>query len=370
MHVMASPLERWFTDHPGPYRHFLAGAGPAAWRGEEVACRAPEGGPAIDWGYGAPEGGDPLRAAVAAAEGLPGSAWVMLTVGASEANFLALMALLGPGDEAVVQAPSYPQLACVAAATGATVVPWPMEPGPGPAVALATLPALLTPRTRLVVVNAPHNPTGRSLEEDDWRALAGLVRAHGRALLLVDEVYRGVGPAAPAPGALAVVGPERLLVTGSASKAWGLPGARVGWLLGDPAVLAKAVRWREHLGLALASPATAWLEGLWPRREEMEEANRRLVGRNLTQVRAWVARQPRLLAELSPRAAACLLGVRGRAPLDDVALAERLYRDDRLLVVPGATLGYPGWLRVGYGHRDARALGEALEVLGAALRTA
>jgi aspartate/methionine/tyrosine aminotransferase len=62
--------------------------------------------------------------------------------------------------------------------------------------------------------------------------------------------------------------------------------------------------------------------------------------------------------------------VEGRPGLDDVAVAEGLYAAERLLVVPGSTLGHPGWLRVGYGHRDTAALEQALEVMGAALAAA
>jgi aspartate/methionine/tyrosine aminotransferase len=370
MHVKASPLERWFTTHPGPYRHFLAGAGPAAWGSDTLASWVPPGGPAIDWGYEAPEGSPSLRAAVAAAEGLPDASHAVLTLGASEANFLALFATLRAGDEVVVQVPSYPQLACLAAATGASVVPWPVPADGGCAVDVTSLRGLLTARTRMVVLNAPHNPTGRTLGADEWRLLALAVRSHPRAVLLVDEVYRGVGPAEPLPGVIASVGLERVLVTGSVSKAWGLPGARLGWLLGEPERLAEVVVWREHVGLALATPATAWVEALWPRRAAMEAANRSLVGANSAVLGAWARRWPCLYVRTSDRSAACLVGLEGRPGLDDVAVAEALYAVERLLVVPGSTLGHPGWLRVGYGHRDSGALERALEVLGAALAAA
>lgn len=367
MHVEASPLERWFTAHPGPYRHFLAGAGPAPWDGRLPAGPLPD--VAFDWAYGTPEGAPTLRALVAAEEGLPDPGHVVLTLGASEANFLALVSMLQLGDEVVVQLPSYPQLACVAAATGAKVVPWPMPPGGPAAVDLAALPRLLTPRTRLVVVNAPHNPTGRTLSPEELWALVGAVRGHEQAMLLVDEVYRGVGAAEPGPGVMATVGPSRVLVTGSASKAWGLPGARVGWLLGEPSALEAVVRWREHSGLALASPAAAWLEALWPQRDAMEAANRRLLGRNMALLDCWLAAHPEIAAQVSPTAAVCLVS-RREGCLDDVALAEWLYERQGLLVVPGATLGYAGWLRVGIGHRSAEELLAALDVLAGALRDA
>jgi aspartate/methionine/tyrosine aminotransferase len=80
-----------------------------------------------------------------------------------------------------------------------------------------------------------------------------------------------------------------------------------------------------------------------------------------------LARNPALRAVTSTRAAACLVGVGARPRLDDVVHAEQLYARRGLLVVPGATMGYPGWFRVGYGHRDAQALNEALTVLAEGL---
>lgn len=369
MRLDPSPLERWFTARPGPHRLSLASTAATAWSPAELAAWLPPGWDAgIDWGYDAPEGDPALRALIAADLGLPDADHVALAAGAVEANFLALMTLLGPGDEAIVQAPAYPQLACVAAATGAEVVPWSLPADPGAAADVAALEGLMTPATRLVVLNSPHNPTGRVADAAALRAIVAQVRAHPRAHLLVDEVYRGAGEAAPPASVLAIAGPDRVLASDSTSKGWALPGTRVGWLAGDPLVLAAAMVWREQVSLALAGPATAAIRALWPARGALKAANRAVVARNRAVVRAWLADRPWLAGHPSPHAACFLLGRADGAPLDDVALAAAWYDEDRVMAIPGTTIGFPGTLRVGYGHRDEAGLTAGLRFLDGKLR--
>ena len=369
MRLDPSPLERWFTARPGPHRLSLASTAASAWSAAELAAWLPAGWTAgVDWGYDEPQGDPALRALVAADLGLPDADHVLLAAGAVEANFLALATLLGPGDEAIVQAPSYPQLAAVAAATGATVVPWALPADPAAACDPAALAGLMGPRTRLVALNSPHNPTGRVADAAALRAVVDLVRAHPRAHLLVDEVYRGAGEAAPPPSVLALAGPARVLASDSVSKSWALPGTRVGWLAGDPAALAAALVWREQVSLALAGPATAAVRALWPAREAIKAANRAVVARNRAMVTAWLADRPHLAGAPSPYAACFLLGRAGGAPLDDVAIADAWYRADRVLAIPGATVGFPGALRVGFGPRDEAGLAAGLAYLDSKLR--
>ena len=368
MRLDPSPLERWFTARPGPHRLSLASTAATAWSPAELAAWLPPGWERqIDWGYDEPQGDPALRALIAAELGLPDAAHVLLAAGAVEANFLALMTLLGPGDEAIVQTPAYPQLACVAAATGAKVVPWPLPTAATAAADAAALAALITPATRLVVLNTPHNPSGRVADAAALRAVVALVRAHPRAHLLVDEVYRGAGEALPPPSVLGLVGPERVVASDSTSKSWALPGTRVGWLAGDSAVLAAALVWREQASLALAGPATAAVRALWPMREEIRAANRAVVARNRAALQAWLAQRPWLQGAPAPQAACFLLGRADGVPLSDVVLADAWYREERVLAIPGTTVGFPGLLRVGFGHRDAAGLAAGLGFLDAKL---
>lgn len=345
MQLDPSPLERWFTARPGPIRLSLASTNVTAWSAVELARWLPAGWTnSIDWNYGEPQGDPGLRELIAADLGLPDRDHVLLTAGAVEANWLALAPALGPGDVAWVQDPVYPQLSCVAAATGALVRAWDLDP------------ASLGAQTRIAALNTPHNPTGAVVSAEALAAIATQIRALPRARLLIDEVYRGVGEAEPPPPALQALGPDRVLVSDSTSKAMALPGTRVGWLAGDPGAIAEALIWREHTSLALAGPAVAAVKALWPYRAELIALNRAVIARNRSRLLDWLADRPWLAGAPSAHTGAFLLGYADERPFDDVAACATWYDQDQVLVIPGTTLGYPRRLRVGFGQRDKAAL--------------
>ena len=197
-----------------------------------------------------PGGGEPdLRAAVAAHQerhyGLrldPGSQ-VLVTTGATEALAAAVLALVGPGDEVLALESTYDSYAAVVAMAGATLVGVALVPGPdGFRLDVAALRGAVTPRTRAVLLNTPHNPTGAVLDAAELAAVAALAVEHD-LLVLTDEVYEHLvydgavhTPLATLPGMAA-----RTLTISSAGKSLSVTGWKVGWLTG-PAELVAAVR--------------------------------------------------------------------------------------------------------------------------------
>lgn len=358
MPIAPSPLEVWFTTHPGPYAHMLGSTAAMAPSLAEVTALAGDWPSGVGLGYGEPLGDPALREFVAGAYGVP-AASVMLAQGAVEANWLALAALLRPGDSVVVQRPIYPQLPLVAEALGATVRDWPTPLDPAEPADLEALAALVDASTRLIVINSPHNPTGRVFSETELARIGAIASSVG-ASWLVDEVYRGVGPA-PLPGSAVRHG---AIVTGSTSKGWALPGLRLGWLVAPAEVVEGALRWREHTALALSGLSEALARSLWPRHDELVRANQAIVSRNQGIAREWLSAHPRLVGRLSDATAIMLLSTGDR---DDVALAERWHAEDRVLAIPGSLVGCKGMLRVGLGHRDPAALEAALAFLASKL---
>ncbi|MFN3430343.1 MAG: pyridoxal phosphate-dependent aminotransferase [Candidatus Sericytochromatia bacterium] len=359
MPITPSPLERWFTTHPAPCALTVApiAVQPPGW--EALAeWLSPEWAGSEALAYAEPQGDAGLRGLIAESCGV-GPEQVLLTTGGVEANWMALAAVIRPGDRVIVQTPSYPQLACAAEALGAVVVPWTVPASLAEPVDLAALEGLMAAPTRLVVLNTPHNPTGRVLNEDTLLAIARLVERQPDAYWLVDEVYRGVGDAPLPPPAIALS--ERAIMTHSASKAMALPGLRVGWVVGPEAVIASALPWMEHQTLALSGLSVALLKAIWDHREALIDANRAVARRNRAIVRAWLAERPHLTGDVADSAVCFLLGTDGG--LDDVTLAEAWYAERACFAIPGTTLGYPGTLRVGYGHRDEAALVAALAFL-------
>lgn len=171
---------------------------------------------------------------------------VLVTAGATEALASAMLALLEPGDEVVLFEPIYDSYSASVAMAGGVVRPVPLHPpvdGTGPwTFDEAELRAAVTPRTRILLVNSPHNPTGTVLTREELAVLAGLAAEHDLTVV-TDEVYEHLVFDGARHVSLATLPGmrERTLVVSSAGKTFNVTGWKVGWVCG-PAPLVAAVR--------------------------------------------------------------------------------------------------------------------------------
>lgn len=309
--------------------------------------------------------GDPeLRRALARRflDGDP--ARVMVTHGSTEANFLVMNALLSAGDEVVVLEPIYQQLRGVAETLGCRLVPWPMraENGFHPDVDEAL--RLIGSRTRMVVVNFPHNPTGATLSRDEQRALLDAAGRHG-AWVVWDGAFSEItygDPPLPEP----VLESERAVSLGTLSKAYGLPGLRVGWLFAPPEVLERAVRLRDYLTLHLSPLVERFARAAIEAGDELVGRRRRQAAANLEVLAAWMEAHADVVRWVPPAGGVStfprFLGVD-----DTTGLCRSLAAERRVLLVPGACFGHPAHARLGFGG-SAEGLRRGLELLSAHLR--
>jgi aspartate/methionine/tyrosine aminotransferase len=293
---------------------------------------------------------------------------VLITAGAAEANYLLFRQLLDAGDEIVTEAPGWPQAGVMAKAIGATLVEvlrdearrWWLDPD---AVARA-----ITPKTRMIFLTNPNNPTGRLIPEADLRALAALADRHG-IWLVVDEVYAGLewsGPRPPPIAGLTSFG----ITTGSVSKALGLQGLRTGWMIcQSPEVIRDAMILRENaseimntLGEHIAEVALRpdrLAEALgWARAEGMETLDR---------LDRFVAAEPRLSWH---RPEAGLIGLARVEGASGESLARALLAPPyRTFLLPGSAYGLPDHIRIGAGGGPEARLAEGLRRLSTLLRS-
>src|SRR3954447_4390735 len=161
---------------------------------------------------------------------------IAVVPGAQGGLFCAVQCLAGPGDEIIVPEPVYATYEGVIGASGATLVTVPLRPETGFHPDLDALSAAVTPRTRVIWINTPHNPTGAVFTADETAAIAGLCRRHD-LWLLSDEVYEDLAFARPHVSAWSLpdIG-ERTVVVSSLSKSHAMPGFRLGWVVGPPAL--------------------------------------------------------------------------------------------------------------------------------------
>jgi aspartate/methionine/tyrosine aminotransferase len=315
--------------------------------------------------YWAPEGeyGDPeLRAAIAAREGVP-PAHVLVSAGSSLANFLVYLAE-ARGAHVAVESPGYEALLRLPEAVSGTASAFRRDPARGWRVDPASLRAAVSLRTRLIVVTDLHNPSGVRLHPDDLALL--LAEAHRvDAAVLVDEVYRELDleprPTAARPNGRPV---DRVIVTNSLTKAHGLGGLRIGWILASPDRIERMTQWNDLVCPAHPVPSIAIAKAYLKQADARVATNRERAAAQLELADAWV-RGRRDVSWTKPHG-----GISGflalRPGSDGDAFAEHALGKHGLVVIPGSFFQARDHVRISYGL-PLPDLDRALGVLGDAL---
>jgi aspartate/methionine/tyrosine aminotransferase len=284
---------------------------------------------------------------------------------------IAMQALVGAGDEVVAVVPVWPNLTAQPAILGAGVVRFPLHAHDGAwQLDIERLVATVTGRTRVLLVNAPNNPTGWTMSRAQQQALLDHCRRTG-TWIVADEVYErlwyGQGPAAPSFLDIAAAD-DRLVVVHSFSKSFLMTGWRLGWMVLPPGLLddvAKLIEFNsscapvfvQRAGLAALESAGMSVPALVQR---MKHGRDTLVDGLQSLPRVTVARPDGGMY--------AFFRVEGES--DSVALARRLVADHGLGLAPGAAFGPEGegWLRWCFASRDPARLVLGVERLGKALR--
>jgi aspartate/methionine/tyrosine aminotransferase len=292
-----------------------------------------------------------LRAAIAAF--YPGTTvdHVEVTNGGSEANFVVCWKLLEQGDEVVMMVPNYGQTLGLAKAFAGTMHDWPLvadyregrwRPD------LDRLASLVNARTKLIVICNPNNPTGARIRASELDAIAAIAARHG-SWILSDEIYRGAeidGQETPSIWGRY----ERAIVTSGLSKAYGLPGLRIGWIVGPPPFIASAWSYHDYTSIApgALSDHLARVALAPARRAKILNRTRSIIRANLPVMTDWLSSHGEQFQYLAPEAGA-IIYVHYGLPVNSTTLANRLREEKSVLIVPGDHFGMDGYLRIGTG---------------------
>ena len=344
-------MERWQSHHENKVEFNLAESGVQPITLEEL-----QGISGIDptdtlLSYGHTDGSPLLRERIAAMYPGAEATNVVATVGSAEANFLAMWRLVEPCDRVVVLRPTYEQTTGLAAGLGAHMESVWLEEGHGWQPAPGTAAEAIQPGTRLVVVTNPNNPTAHPLGE---AATAEIVQAAERvgAWILSDEVYAG-GELSGEPTPSMWGRTERVLVSASLSKAYGLPGLRLGWLLAPPEFREELWARKDYTTIA-PSPLSDRLgaAALEPgARGGLLARGRGILLENLAVLEEWAAGHADVLSFARPVAGAVAF-FRYDLPIGSTELAERLLSEHSVLIVPGDQFGIDHHFRIGYGYKS------------------
>src|SRR5712692_405689 len=308
----------------------------------------------------------PLRESLAAI--YPGATpeQIEVTNGTSEANYLLALTLLRSGDEVAFQVPNYMQYWGLPKSLGAKVSCFSLNIDRDWEPDWDEFDRAVNQNTRLVYVSNPNNPTGSILSEDAMKRIVARCESTG-AYLLADEVYLGAEIHCPRTRSFWGMS-DRVIVTSGLSKAYGIPGVRIGWIAGPKDMVAEC--WTQHdyltIGPNKISDAIARVAVQSENRERLYARTRAILQHNLPIMREWVDSFGGFLTFREPRAGAlCLVRYNSATPSYD--LCERIRVGQSVLIVPGAHLGLEGFLRIWLGGKP-EFLQEGLRRIGEELR--
>ena len=353
-------LERWMTTYELNVEYDIAESGIFPQTANELLCFEPESERDqvlkrlldLRLGYSEARGTLELRSLLADTYANCSADNILVTTGAIEANFLLFNVLLSPGDHVVAPYPAYQQLYSVPRAIGCDVDLWEVRPDGGFHFDLDELERLVRPRTRLIVINSPHNPTGAMLTASEMQRVYDIAQVVG-ALVLSDEAYRwlavpgGIDPAPP----MYDLGPNGISV-GTLSKPFGLPGLRLGWMAASAEIAARCWATRDYVSLSPGKLNDALAVLAIKHRDKIIARNEAIISANLSTANAWFARHADILSWDPPRGGLLAL-LRYNLDIPSLDLANKLAEEYSVMLAPGSAFGFEHHLRIGIGQEPS-----------------
>jgi len=274
---------------------------------------------------------------------------VLVTVGCAEANFVTIQTLLSPGDEMVVMLPNYMQIWGLAHNFGVHLKAFHLKEDRGWAPDLDELNEVVTERTRLIAVCNPNNPTGYILTEGEMEAIVAAAARVG-AWLLADEVYSGAERLTDTQTPSFWGRYDKVLAMNSLSKAYGLPGLRIGWVVG-PADIVDQI-WARHeyttIGATMLGNKLAAIALSPEVRPRLIQRARAYIRRGFPILDAWLESHEGIFSLVQPQAAAIAFP-RYHLSINSTELVERLIHEKSVFIVPGDHFGMDHYLRISFG---------------------
>lgn len=301
----------------------------------------------IKIGYSQTNGTPELREEIAMLYPVANLDQILVTTGSSESNFLLMWSNIEPGDEIIFMMPNYMQMWGLLRSFRAQVKHFWLRESLNWSPDLDELKKLVTKKTRMIIVTNPNNPTGAVLSEEAKGTIIDLAD-RANAWILSDEVYQGAelsGKTTPSFWGKY----DKVIVVNGLSKAYGLPGLRIGWIVGPEDLIKNTWPYHDYTTI---SPSTLsdWLAriALSPiNREKILNRTRQILNRNFPLLESWLEKQG-IFYFIPPRAGAIVF-VRYNLKINSTKLVEKLIQEKSVLIVPGDHFEMDHYLRFGYG---------------------
>lgn len=274
---------------------------------------------------------------------------VLVTVGAAEANYITTRTLLDPGDEIVVMLPNYMQIWGIAKNHGYRLKTFHLREESAWAPDLAELAENVTAKTKLIAICNPDNPTGRALTTDEMEAIINQADRVG-AWILADEVYAGAERLSDDQTPSFFGRYDKVVASGSMSKAYGMPGLRVGWAVGPADIIDDIWAWHEYttISATMLSNKLATVALSPEVRPRILQRTRHFIRQGFPILQAWMEGHQDIFA-LHPPDAAAIAFVRYNIEINSTQFVDRLRREKSVLIVPGDHFGLDHFFRISFG---------------------
>lgn len=314
----------------------------------------------IRLGYGQTNGSIELRNAISQLYHNIDLDNILVTNGSAEANFIAIWCILEPGDELIYMLPNYMQIWGLAQSFGVVVKSFHLREEFNWGPDIEEIRNLISSKTKMIAVCNPNNPTGSVLNEDTMKDIIHLAK-EGDFWVYSDEVYQGASLNDDETPSLQGFY-DKTLITGGLSKAYALPGLRIGWLVGPKEIIAKA--WAYHDYTTISSNilsnhiATAVLQ---KKRKHVLDRNRSILKENLAILKEWVLKHSDIFKLVSPQAGGIAF-IKYNMNINSTEFTTKLREEKSVLIVPGDCFGMDNYIRIGFAT-DKGYLVKSLDVI-------
>ena len=290
---------------------------------------------------------------------------VLATSGSAEANFVAVMTLLEPGDELIYMVPNYLQIRGIARSFGITVKELPLREELGWQWDMKELESMISSKTKMIGACHPNNPTGSIVSKENMAKIIDIASGND-CWILSDEVYRGAelnGIESPS----FYGNYEKTIVNAGLSKAYRLPGLRIGWTVGPKDYIKKAWAFHDYTSISIAYHSD-WVASRildTKRRKKILDGTKQHLNQNMNTLVEWIDTCNGKLS-LSPPQAGAIAFVRIKMDIPSQDLTYHIRDKFSVLLTAGKWFGLEGFLRFGYGPPNEYLL-EALDRIGQSL---
>ncbi len=306
-------------------------------------------------GYGQTNGSIELRGAISLL--YPGADQdnILVTNGTAEANFIGVWSNLEPEDELIIMLPNYMQIWGLARSFGTTVKPFHLKEELNWAPDFKELESLVSPRTKMIAVCNPNNPTGAILSKQHMEEIIRLAETVG-AWIFADEIYIGGelnGIETPSFWGLY----DKVIISSGLAKSYALSGLRIGWLAGPKDIIEKAWLYHDYTSITtgILSDYVGTLVLQPDMRKKVLARSRGLLNENLTVLTKWAEKHEDLFKFIPPRAGGMSF-LRYNMDINSTELAARLREDKSVLIIAGDCFGMDHYIRIGIGGEKGHLL--------------